>query len=268
MAASTQSRLPISSEALAEISFLLVLIWMLAGPISGVVLSTHTFISGLVTKSAYNVESTGHLAQQLLVASDRIKSLEKQLAESQMQVTKLKQQTGDVDKLRSLLGLASRMSSPTLACDVISRNPDNWFEQATIDKGAADNVKVGSAVITAQGVVGQIVSCSAHAAVVRLLSDPEEKLGVIIERINQPGVLAGQQKAPPTIDFIPVGTAVEVGDKVVSLGNGGIFPAGHPVGTVAAVRRDTNGTSLSVEIKPSENLLNLTQVLVVPPQAM
>lgn len=239
---------------------------MLSGPVSGIVLTTHTWISGLFTKSAYQVQSTGHLAKQLLVASAKIKALEKLLAEKEIELTKLKQQTGQAETLRALLGLKNQMTMPTVAADVITRDPDNWFEQITIDKGSSEGIKVGSAVITSLGVVGQITSVSQNAAVVRLMSDPEQKIAVLIERINQPGVLSGHQKAPPTVDFIPVGTSVEVGDKVVALGNGGIFPSRHSIGKVSAVRRDTNGTTLSIDVKPSENLLNLTQVLIVPPQ--
>ncbi len=266
MAASNQSRLPVSTEAVAEVLFLLVLIWMLAGPVSGLVLTTHSLITAFISKSAYQLQSTGDLAKKLLASSQKIKDLEKKLADSELEVTRFKQQAKDVEKMRALLALRSSSDRRTMAADIIARNPDNWFEQVTIDRGRLDNIKPGSAVITSNGVVGQVVSAADKAAVVRLLTDPDQKLGVLIERINQPGVLVGRQQKSPVIDYIPVGTSVEVGDKVTALGNGGIFPSGHPVGTVAAVRRDANGTTLSIDVKLSENFFNLTQVLVVAPQ--
>ncbi len=260
------SRLPIDSQSTAEVAFLLILIWMLAGPVSGAVLSTHTWMAGIITKSAYQVESTKNLANEVLEKSNRIKTLEQKLADQEMELTRLKEQSKDTSNLRALLGLRETLDRKTIAADIITRNPDNWFEQVTIDKGGLDKVRVGSAVITSQGVVGQITSVSRDASVVRLLTDPDQKMGVLIQRIGQPGVLSGRHKAPAVIDFIPVGTNVDVGDKVVSLGNGGIFPSGHPVGTVIAVRRDVNGTTLSIEVKLSENFYDLRQVLVVPPQ--
>src|SRR5205814_9107742 len=107
--------------------------------------------------------------------------------------------------LRSLLGLRNRANRKTIAADVITRNPDNWVAQITIDKGGLDHIRVGSAVITSQGVVGQVTSVSDTAAVARLLTDPDQKMGVLISRIGQPGVLSGRHKAPAIIDFIPVG---------------------------------------------------------------
>lgn len=260
------SRLAISSETIAEIVFLSILIWMLSGPISGLVLSLYSSLSGVVTKSAYSVESTKNLAEQLLVASDQIKTLEKKLADSDLELAKLREKAKDTENLRALLGLRSELNRQTIAADIISRNPDNWFQQATIDRGKNDGIIVGSAVIASQGIVGQIIQVSDHASVVRLLTDPAQKLGVSIERIHQPGVLVGKEQKMPIIDFVPVGASVEIGDKVVSLGNGGIFPAGRPVGTVAAVGRDTNGTTLNIEVKLTEDFYNLRQVLVVPPE--
>jgi len=263
-----RSRLPIHSEAVAEVAFTLLIIWMLAGPVSGAVLSFHTWFTSLAVKSASQVESTKNLAEQVLKASARIKTLEKKVADGDLEITRLREQARDTNRLRALLGLRDTLDRKTIAAEVVTRNPDNWFEQVTIDKGSLDHVAIGSAVITNEGVVGQVVSVSTKAAVVRLLTDPDQKIGVLIKRTGQPGVLVGHGKAPAVIDYIPVGTNVDIGDKIVCLGNGGIFPNGHSVGTVAGVRRDTNGTTLSIEVRLSENLFDLRQVLVVPPEGV
>ena len=266
MAVEGQSRLPKDSESTAEVIFLLILIWMLSGPVSGAVLTAHTWVSAVLTKSVTQVKSTKNLAEQLLKASQRIKALEKQVADDQLELTRLRQQSKDSEQLRSLLGLKNRLERQTVAADIITRNPDNWFEQVTIDQGSDQKITRGSAVITNKGVVGQVISVADRASVVRLLTDPDQKIGVLIQRLGQRGVLSGRGKSPAIIDFIPVATSVDIGDKVVCLGDGGIFPAGHPVGLVSGVRRDTNGTTLTVEVRLSENFYDLSQVLVVPPQ--
>lgn len=239
---------------------------MLAGPLlSGTVLTANAWISGIFMKGANSVQSGKNLAQQLLVASDRIGFLEKRLADAELEVTKYKQDAKDTDKLRAMLGLKKKIDRKTLAADVVGRNADNWFEQAVIDRGSKDHVREGSAVVTSLGVVGQVMKVSPDASVVRLLSDPDQKIGVLVQRINQPGILSGRHKDQPIIEHIPVGTSVEIGDKVTCLGNGGIFPPGHPVGVVSMVKRDTNGTTLSIDVKPTENFYDLTHVLIVPP---
>lgn len=262
----SEGRNPLGSESIAEFIFILILIVLLALPIlAGTVLTSYAWISGVFMKGANSVQSTRDLAQQLLVASQRIVTLEKKLADAQLEVTKYKQDAKDTDKLRSLLGLKRKIDRRTVAADVVGRNADNWFEQVIIDRGEKDSVRPGSAVVTSQGVVGQVMKVSPEASVVKLISDPDERIGVLIARINQPGILVGRHKDPPIIEHVPVGTSVEIGDKVTCLGNGGTFPPGHPVGVVTMVKRDTNGTTLSIDVKPSENFYDLTHVLIVPP---
>lgn len=259
------ARFSVSSAGIAEAAFLLILILMASGPLSGLVSWGNSTLSSLITRGTTQVESTSNLAHELIDASEKIDKLENKLADAELEVTKLRQEAKDVNKLRLLLDLKRSIDRKTIGADVTGRSPDNWYEQVTIDKGAKSHVEIGSAVITNQGIVGQITRVDENTSVVRLVTDPEQKIGVVIQRINLPGVLRGNYKNSPIIEFMPVGSAVDVGDKVTCLGNGGIFPPGHSLGTVSLVRRDTNGTTLSIEVRLSENLYDLTHVLIVPP---
>lgn len=266
MASQNQGNL--DSEAIAEVVFFLILVWMIAGPVRGTVLSTQTWISSVFTKGATQVESTKNLAEKLIESSERIKALEEKLAKSELELTKYKQQSRDTNKLRLLLGLREKADRKTIAADVIARNPDNWFEQITVDKGTHEGITEGSAVITSDGVVGQVVKVSEHASVVKLLTDPDMKLGVVLKKTGVTGILSGNFQKQAKIDWVPVGTNVDVGEKVSCLGKGGTFPENHPVGTVVGVRRDTNGASMQIEVKLSENCYDLSQVLILPPLGM
>lgn len=261
------SRISFDLFSTAEWLFLFTLAWLLAGPLTGLVLSANTCLSSLFTQGAFQLESTKNLANQVMVAAERIRNLETKLAQAQLELTKLRQQSKDASKLRELLRLKSHSEREAIAADVISRSPDNWFEQITINKGTFDHVVKGSAVITSDGIVGQVISASQRGAVVRLLTDPESKLGVLIPRIGLTGILSGRHQNPAVIDFVPIGTSVEVKDKVVCLGKSGTFPENHPVGTVIGVRRDSNGTNAKIEVRLSENCYDLRQVLILPPLA-
>ena len=265
MAAPGRNRIPLSAESTAEFLVLIILIWFVAGPVSGTILNMQSFISSIFIRGAMGVSSTRDLATQVLQSSERIKSLQTRLAKAELELAQQKQQSRDSNKLRALLGLKEKEPRRTIAAEVVERKPDNWFKQVVIDKGADEGVRKGSAVITHEGIVGQVTSVSPHAAVVRLLTDPEQKLGVVIQRIKLTGILSGSGSVPAKIDFVPVGTNVDVGDKIVSLAKGGVFPDDHPVGQVVAVRRDSNGASLQIEVKLSENCYDLSEVLVLTP---
>ena len=64
MAAPGQGRLPVDTESTAEFVFILVLIWMVAGPISGAVLGIQTWVTSIVAKGSYQVESTKNLTNK------------------------------------------------------------------------------------------------------------------------------------------------------------------------------------------------------------
>lgn len=253
------------SQSLAEYLVLVMLVLMVAVPVSGFVLSAQSWVSSLVAKGAYQVEDTKNLAEQLFDASAKIRDLERKLAKNELELTRLKQESRDTSRLRSLLQLKQKSQRQTVAAEVVSRNPDNWFEQVVIDKGSAEHIAVGSAVISITGVVGQVVKVDSHASVVRLLTDPEQKLGVLIPRLGLTGILVGNYQNLARIDFVPVGTNVDVGDKVVTLGKAGTFPDNHPVGTVTSVRRDATGASMQIDVKLTDNCYDLSQVLVLPP---
>jgi len=262
-----ERRLGDQSESIAEAIFLIIIIIMVGGPAAGFLLTAATTVSGMITKGAYQVESTKNLANEVLVSSQRIRELERKLASAELELTTLRRQSRDSNSLRALLGLKEKLPRKTIAAEVIARNPDNWFEQVVLDKGTADGVTLGSAVITRDGIVGQIVKVDKDASVVRLITDPEQKLGVLIKRIGLPGIISGNGQQLAVMNYIPVGTNVDLNDKIVCFGKGGVFPENHPVGTVAAIRRDSDGASMAIDVKLSENCYDLNQVLVLPPTA-
>ncbi|MDQ5938292.1 MAG: rod shape-determining protein MreC, partial [Cyanobacteriota bacterium erpe_2018_sw_21hr_WHONDRS-SW48-000092_B_bin.40] len=183
MAVRNESDLEAQSQSVAEYLFLIMLVLMVAVPVSGMALSVSSWFSSIYAKGEYQFVSTKNLAEQLLNASTRIRSLESKLAQNELELARLKQESRDTSRLRSLLGLKSKAGRVTVSAEVVARNPDNWFEQVVIDKGSADKITVGSAVISISGVVGQVVRVSEHDSVVRLATDPEQKEGVLISKL-------------------------------------------------------------------------------------
>lgn len=257
-------RLSVTSSTIAEYTFLAILIWLIAGPLSGAVLSVNTWFASIFTRGTLELESTKNLAKQVIASAERIKSLETKLAQSQLELTRLRQQSRDANSLRELLALKTHADRLAIAAEVTARNPDNWFEQVTIDKGRLDHVAKGSAVITSAGVVGRVISVSDQASVVQLITDPEMHLGVLIQGSGVTGMLSGRHQNPAITEFVPIGTNVKINDKVVCLGKGSTFPENHPVGTVIGTR-DSDGINARIEVKLAESCYDLSEVLVLPP---
>lgn len=102
--------------------------------------------------------------------------------------------------------------------------------------GARDGIKDGWAVTDGLGLVGRISGVGQRSSRVLLLTDAASRIPVTIQPSGQRAVLSGDNSYLPVLDFIEAPEEVRPGDRVVSSGDGGVFPAGLLVGTVVLAR--------------------------------
>lgn len=102
--------------------------------------------------------------------------------------------------------------------------------------GARDGIMDGWAVTDGLGLVGRISGVGQRSSRVLLLSDSASRVPVMIQPSGQRAVLSGDNSALPILDFIEEPDEVRPGDRVISSGDGGVFPAGLHVGNVVQAR--------------------------------
>jgi len=69
-----------------------------------------------------------------------------------------------------------------------------------------------------------------------LLTDLNSRIPVTIQPGNAQAIMAGDNSLAQTIEILSQGTQLNAGDQVVTSGDGGILPAGLPVGIIVAER--------------------------------
>ena len=97
----------------------------------------------------------------------------------------------------------------------------------------ADGIVDGWAAMDGLGLVGRISGVGNKTARVILLTDTSSRVPVTIQPSGQQALLIGDNTAAPVIDFIEDADQVRPGDRIMSSGDGGVFPAGLLVGQVA-----------------------------------
>ena len=102
--------------------------------------------------------------------------------------------------------------------------------------GARDGIMDGWAVTDGLGLVGRISGVGDRSSRVLLLTDSASRIPVTIQPSGQRAVLSGDNSALPVLDFIEAPEEVRPGDRVISSGDGGVFPAGLLVGSVVLAR--------------------------------
>ena len=115
---------------------------------------------------------------------------------------------------------------------VLADSGSPFRQSVLLNVGARDGIKDGWATMDGIGLVGRISGVGHQTSRVILLTDSNSRIPVTIQPSVQQSILTGDNSDLPPLEFIEDPDAVRPGDRVVSSGDGGMFPAGLLVGTV------------------------------------
>ena len=123
----------------------------------------------------------------------------------------------------------------TYITGVVMADSGSPFRQSVLlNVGARDGIVDGWAAMDGIGLVGRISGTGQNTARVILLTDASSAVPALIQPSGQSALIAGDNTAAPVVDFLENPDLVRPGDRVVTSGDGGVFPAGLLVGQVAA----------------------------------
>lgn len=144
-------------------------------------------------------------------------------------------------QLETDLGLRPSSDWQVTAAAVSGRDPLAWDSSFRINKGKADNIQTGSAVMAAGVVVGTVASATRHSAVVRTLLAPESTLGIKLQKTGGVGILKGRhaERTLCLADYLDRDLNYQIGELALTSGLGEIIPGGLPVGKVSSWEKDT-----------------------------
>jgi len=153
----------------------------------------------------------------------------------------------------------------TLAARIIAREPANWYNTVTINKGSRDGVRVNMPVITHGGLVGRVSSVTGGQAEVLLLLDQRSAVGGMLQRTREIGIVRGFAGERETLRLLYLSrdAEVQIGDNVITSGLGGVFPKGLLIGKVAEVKREEYGLAQYAVIEAAADFEHLEEVLVI-----
>jgi rod shape-determining protein MreC len=165
-------------------------------------------------------------------------------------------------RLRELLQFRSRLEGEVLGARVIAWDPTPWVGTFTIDRGERDGVRRGMAVLSPQGVVGQVSQASRAASRVLLLTDHNSGIDAFVQRTRARGIVQGANEEGCEMKYLRRDEDVVPGDRVLTSGLDGIFPKGILIGEVVDVSRRNRGLLQVAVVRPSADLDRVEEVLV------
>lgn len=172
------------------------------------------------------------------------------------------------ERLQRILEISEEMTQmKTVAAKVIEYSPDNWFSYITINRGKSSGIEVSDAVITADGLLGQVSEVGSNWAKISTLINTENSVGVRIVRNGEIGIVEGDTKLSKTnkcrLGYLTANASVLSGDILETSGLGGIYPPKIMVGKISQISKDNMGRLDYAVVEPVVELDSLYEVLVI-----
>ena len=138
-------------------------------------------------------------------------------------------------RLRRILSLQESSNNERILAAVISRKTGSWWRQIILNKGSRDRVEIGNIVLGPGGLLGIVRNTSLFTSSVNLITSPESKLGVWVDRIQINGLLVGLGDDFPSLILYSKDADIKVGDFVSSSPSSTLLPPNIPIGIVQSI---------------------------------
>ncbi|MGQ0533666.1 MAG: rod shape-determining protein MreC [Caulobacteraceae bacterium] len=167
----------------------------------------------------------------------------------------------------------------SIAAQLVLDSGGPFMRTLVANAGAMHGVKVGYIAVNENGLVGRVVSVGQRSSRVLMLDDYNSRIPVMGEASRVRAVLAGQatrrpelslypyQVQAPRMDFIVGAQALREGERVITSGDGGLYPRGIPVGVARHERDGGWRVALAAAQRPIDFVRLIPFVPIEPPEA-
>ncbi|MFT3974442.1 MAG: rod shape-determining protein MreC [Amaricoccus sp.] len=138
-------------------------------------------------------------------------------------------------KNAKLLALNRVRQNPRLSfvtAEVLADSGSPFSNSAMVNVGRIDGVEDGWAAMDGLGLVGRVAGVGERSSRIILVTDASSRVPATIRPSGQRAMVAGDNTAAPTLEFLDQQDELRPGDRVVSSGDGGIYPPDILIGQV------------------------------------
>ena len=194
--------------------------------------------------------------------------LKKQISRLESDLTSMEELRKENLRLKRLLNFSEEVSHTRVLAQVVGWDSANEFKVIRLNKGSRHGIKTMSPVITDHGLVGYVYRVTENYADILTILDQNNRVDIVVERTRTHGIVEGVFNFKCALKYIMRNEPVEVGDKLITAGVGGIYPKGIKVGMITNITKENFGMTLSVEVVPSVDFDKLEEVIVLNPSEL
>jgi rod shape-determining protein MreC len=168
------------------------------------------------------------------------------------------------NNLRQLLKTNQSIVETSVAAEIMHVGRDLFTKKIIVNRGATNNIIAGEAVVDATGVIGQVTRIYPLSSEVTLITDKSLAIPIQVERNGLRAIAFGHGR-DNTLDlpYLPTNVDIQRGDKLVTSGIDGVYPAGLAVATVSQIEITPDSPFARIICVPTGGVENHKQVLLV-----
>ena len=199
---------------------------------------------------------------------DNVEVLKKQAIFHGVQLQALESLKSENDYLRSLMETSKVISKSVQLAEIMYAGRDPFSHKVIVNKGEANHVLAGQAVVDDAGVIGQVTRVFPYTSEVTLLTDKELSIPIQVERNSLRAIaFGGGRDNTVNLPYLPANVDIRKGDKLVTSGIDGIYSAGLGVAIVASVKINASLPFAQIVATPIAGIQNHRQVLILSSDA-
>jgi rod shape-determining protein MreC len=168
-----------------------------------------------------------------------------------------------LERSDSLIEFLDEDERPFVIAKVIGYDATQWSKVIFINRGTDHKVQKNSSVMNNAGVIGHVIHSSPNSSKVLLITDSRSAVDSLFQETRESGITVGTGENICEMKFVPISAKVNLGDKVISSGLGGVFPKGLVVGTVVDIVKNKQELFQDIMVAPSADLSNIEEVIVL-----
>ena len=227
-------------------------------------------VQWLVLQPGEVLSVIGTYFQSLNQAQKNLQAAELKMLQQSLRSQQVEQLQIENQNLRLLMDLQASIAVSFQTAEVLFDVPDPYNQRIVIDRGQLKNVELGSPVIDAGGVVGQVTRVYLLTSEVTLLTDRAQSIPVLNSRTGARSITSGDVLAGlPMIElkFVPASADVKEGDLLTTSGIDGVYPAGLQVARISQIERRVDISFARIHASPLAELKG-RHVLILQPTAV
>ncbi len=213
----------------------------------------------VVAAPAAEVKRLGDGVTSIFSVYEENQKLREENARLRSNLTELAELQRKTKRYEELLKIRPDDQVTFVAARVIADATGPFARTVLVNAGREQGLTKGQAVVDEHGLLGRVVTTGNRSARVLLLTDLNSRIPVLIEGSNLKAIMVGDNSGQPMLEYLPPGSRITAGARIVTTADGKMFPPGIAVGTVA------EGKSPRVKLFTGESRADFVRILKFTP---